>query len=78
MKMKKIFPSLSLRSLTLVFIAIWTFSSCVTQTKENLKQGLVGYWKLSGDIVDRSGNNLNTVMHGPVQLNAEGPDEDSK
>jgi len=32
----------------------------------------MGYWKLSGDITDRSVNNLQTIMHGSVKLNAEG------
>jgi len=66
--------SMNLRSLTLVFISIWLCLPGHAQTKKiGLKQGLMGYWKLSGDILDRSGNNLNTVMHGPVQLNSEGP-----
>lgn len=72
--MKKLIPSLNLRSLTLAFIAIW-FCSCQTN-KIDLTQGLVGYWRLSGNTVDSSGNDLSTVMHGSVQLNAEGADDE--
>lgn len=68
--MKKVISSLILRSFTLVFITIW-FCSC--QSKKDTAQGLVGYWPLSGDIHDRSDNNLNTVMHGSVQLNGGAP-----
>lgn len=67
---------LNLPSLALVFIAICSHFPCEAQKQKRkkiaLNQGLMGYWKLSGDIMDRSGNNLTTVMHGPVQLNAEG------
>lgn len=63
--------SLSLRSLTVVFIVIG-FCSCHTQTKEtDLTEGLVGYWQLSGDIKDASGNELHPIMHGKVEFNAE-------
>ena len=68
-------PSLNLRSLTLVYTAIW-FCSC--QTKKDLTQGLAGYWPLSSDIKDGSDNNLNTVMHGAVKLNAEGSGFDGR
>ena len=67
--MKKLIPSLNLRSLTLVYIVIWL---CSCQSKKDITQGLVGYWPLSGDIKDSSGNDLNTVMHGTVNLNTEG------
>ena len=69
-------PSRSLRRLTLVFIVVGAWSLCHAQTKKinktDPKQGLVAYWKLSGDITDRSGNDLQTIMHGSVKLNAEG------
>jgi hypothetical protein len=75
--MKKIIPSLHLSSFALLFIGIYASSPCHAQVQKSntmsLTQGLAGYWKLSGDIMDRSGNNLNTAMHGTVQLNAEGP-----
>ncbi|MEO6188796.1 MAG: hypothetical protein ABIO82_03705 [Ginsengibacter sp.] len=49
--------------------------SCPTKkiNKIALEQGSIGYWELSGGIMERSGNNLNTVRPGPLQLNAEGP-----
>ena len=75
--MKNFISFLNLRSLILVFITIWACFPCYAQTKKtdkiDLKQGLLGYWKLSGDVKDKSDNNLNTVMHGPVQLNTQGP-----
>jgi hypothetical protein len=66
--MKKLIPFLNVHSLALAYIAIW-FCSC--QAKKDITQGLVGYWPLSGDIKDSSGNDLNTVMHGTVNLNGE-------
>lgn len=76
--MKKFVLALNLPGLASVCIAIWLCLPCQAQTKKaneiTLQQGLVGYWNLSGDIMDRSGNNLNTVMHGPVQLNVEDSD----
>ncbi len=65
--MKKGISSLNVCSLALIGIAVW-FCSCSTQT--NLEQGLLGHWQLSGDITDQSGNDLQTIMHGSVQLNA--------
>lgn len=68
--------SFNLRNVILASIAVNFFSPCQAQKqKENYRsvnQNLVGYWKLSGDIMDRSGNNLITMMHGRVELNAEG------
>src|SRR5690606_16910189 len=43
-------------------LAIMAFPSCNTQpqNKEAVSQGLVGYWKLTDDILDYSGSNLMT------------------
>ncbi|MBW7890065.1 MAG: LamG domain-containing protein [Chitinophagaceae bacterium] len=64
--MKTMISSPHLRSVALVYIAAYFFS-CHPQTE--LSQGLAGYWPLSGDISDKSGNDLQTIMHGSVQLN---------
>lgn len=56
-----------LRGVALICVAV-CFFSCQPQTE--LSNGLVGYWPLSGDIADKSGNDLETIMHGSVQLNA--------
>lgn len=57
-------------------IGIGLFFSCQdqkkTETDPAFKQGLVGYWKLSDDIKDASGNDLHPIMHGKVEFNAEG------
>jgi hypothetical protein len=70
--MKKIISLPNLCSLTLVFIAICSYFPAQAQTQQ-IDKGLVGHWKLSGDIMDQSGNDLQTITHGPVKLNAEGP-----
>lgn len=48
-----------------IFLAsIICFSCCSKSTnKAALEQGLVGYWKLSGDLSDSSGNNLPAKEH---------------
>lgn len=74
-KMKKNILPFRLRSLPLIFIAALSYLLCEAQTKKEIgptpENGLIGYWKLSDDITDRSGNNLQTIMHGPVKLSAE-------
>lgn len=80
--MKRFIPTLNLASLTLLFTAIWTYSSAQTQIKNvnkiDLKQGLIGYWKMSGGIIASPGDTLSTKMHGQVQLNAKGPNAKKK
>src|SRR5690606_30798399 len=51
--------------LVIVFLA-----SC-EQSKEGVNEGLIGYWELSGDAVDRSGNDLQTEVHGAVSFESE-------
>ena len=66
----------SLRRLVLGIIAAGCCFLCQAQqqkrNKPDLEKSLVGYWKLSGDIKDRSGNDLPTVMHGQVDLRGGG------
>ena len=67
---------LNLRSWIFGIIGAGLFFPCQAQEKngnnQSLKKGLIGYWKLSGDINDVSGNNLQTVMHGGIDVNEEG------
>jgi hypothetical protein len=74
-KMEKFISPLNLRRLVSACIAIWLCLPCQAQTKKantTLQQGLVGYWKLSGDITDKSGNDLHLKTHGQINLNAPG------
>src|SRR5690606_25893375 len=38
------------------------------QDDEALEEGLIGYWTLSEDVEDRSGNDLQTKVHGKVRF----------
>lgn len=71
-----LFPRLRSLIFSVITISTALVFSCQAQKKnsdnQSLEKGLVGYWKLSGDINDRSGNHLQTVMHGDVYMNERG------
>ena len=64
----------NLRNLAFGLFTLLSCFSSQSQTTNNqtLEQGLIGYWKLSGDTKDISGNNLHTIMHGSVKFTADG------
>lgn len=51
-------------------LAFFSFFSCPAQ-EQSPDKGLSGYWKLSGDALDHSGNGLQSKAHG--SLSFEGP-----
>lgn len=56
----------------LVLICGFLFQARKKEGQSMAEPGLIGYWKLSGDALDKSGNNLASKIHGKVDFKLVG------
>ncbi len=59
---------LKLHKFIFTFVVVVFCTSCEGQNQDDIDQGLIGYWKLSDDVMDRSGNDLQTEARGEVRF----------